>query len=169
MAINLFGAQFRDGHLASRVLAALARHRLPARSLELEITENIILRHDDTMMEPLQQLRDAGVKIAFDDFGTGYASLSMLKRYPLTKLKIDRSFTTDLDGGEIGGAIVNAIISMARSLSLEVIAEGVETRWQADLLRAAGCNLAQGYLYGVPADAELFERTHSCEELSRAA
>ena len=169
VAINLFGAQFRDGHLASRVLAALKRHRLPARSVELEITENIILRHDNTMMEPLHQLRDAGVKIAFDDFGTGYASLSMLKRYPLTKLKIDRSFTTDLDGGEIGGAIVNSIISMGRSLSLEVIAEGVETRWQADLLRAAGCNLAQGYLYGVPVDPETFERTHGVHEVDRAA
>ena len=169
MAINLFGAQFRDGHLASRVLAALKRHRLPPRLVELEITENIILRHDDTMMEPLQQLRDEGVKIAFDDFGTGYASLSMLKRYPLNKLKIDRSFTTDLDGGEIGSAIVNAIISMAKSLSLEVIAEGVETRWQADLLRAAGCNLAQGYLYGVPADAGTFERTHAGDRVSLAA
>ena len=160
MAVNLFGAQFRDGHLATKIMAALQRHGLPPAALELEITENIILRHDDTMMEPLQRLRDEGVNIAFDDFGTGYASLSMLKRYPLTKLKIDRSFTTDLDGGEIGGAIVNAIISMAKSLSLEVIAEGVETRWQADLLRAAGCNLAQGYLYGVPEAADTFDRTH---------
>ena len=169
MAINLFGAQFRDGHLASRILAALKRHRLPPQSVELEITENVILRHDDTMMEPLQRLRDEGIKIAFDDFGTGYASLSMLKRFPLTKLKIDRSFTTDLDGGEIGGAIVNAIISMARSLSLEVIAEGVETRWQADLLRAAGCNLAQGYLYGVPVDAKTFERSYAGQSWSAAA
>ena len=169
MAINLFGAQFRDGHLATKVMAALERHKLSPRALELEITENIILRHDDTMMEPLQRLRDEGVNIAFDDFGTGYASLSMLKRYPLTKLKIDRSFTTDLDGGEIGGAIVNAIISMARSLSLEVIAEGVETRWQADLLRAAGCNLAQGYLYGVPEEAGTFDRTHISRVFGLAA
>ncbi|MGI4731106.1 MAG: putative bifunctional diguanylate cyclase/phosphodiesterase [Janthinobacterium lividum] len=169
MAVNLFGAQFRDGHLATKVISALERHGLPPRALELEITENVILRHDDTMMEPLQRLRDEGVNIAFDDFGTGYASLSMLKRYPLTKLKIDRSFTTDLDGGEIGGAIVNAIISMAKSLSLEVIAEGVETRWQADLLRAAGCNLAQGYLYGVPEDADTFDRTHLRRVLSLAA
>lgn len=160
LAVNLFGAQFRDGQLATKVLEALERHDLPPEALELEITENIILRHDDTMLEPLNRLREAGVRVAFDDFGTGYASLSMLKRFPLTKLKIDRSFTTDLDGGEIGGAIVNAIISMTRSLSLEVIAEGVETRWQADLLRAAGCNLAQGYLYGVPESIELFERTH---------
>ena len=169
MAVNLFGAQFRDGHLATKVLAALQRHRLPPGAIELEITENIILRHDDTMMKPLRQLRDHGVRIAFDDFGTGYASLSMLKRYPLTKLKIDRSFTTDLDGGEIGGAIVNAIISMARSLSLDVIAEGVETRWQADLLRAAGCDLAQGYLYGVPEDAATFERAHTAQRFNLAA
>ncbi len=169
MAVNLFGAQFRDGHLATKILAALKRHGLPPQALELEITENIILRHDDTMMEPLQRLRDEGVRIAFDDFGTGYASLSMLKRYPLTKLKIDRSFTTDLDGGEIGGAIVNAIISMARNLSLDVIAEGVETRWQADLLRAAGCSLAQGYLFGVPEDAEAFERMHAGQILRLVA
>lgn len=161
MAINLFGAQFREGHLATQVLASLQRHGLPPRALELEITENIILRHDETMMVPLGRLRDEGVRIAFDDFGTGYASLSMLKRYPLTKLKIDRSFTLDLDGGEIGGAIVNAIISMARSLSLDVIAEGVETRWQAGLLRAAGCDLAQGYLYGAPEDVGAFERHQS--------
>ena len=169
MAVNLFGAQFRTGQLAAEVLDALRRHDLPPSAFEMEITENIILRHDTTMMDPLRQLREAGVNIAFDDFGTGYASLSLLKRYPLTKLKIDRSFTVELDGGEVGGAIVNAIISMARSLSLEVIAEGVETRWQADLLRAAGCNLAQGYLYGVPEDAATFERTHRATLRARAA
>ena len=150
MGVNLFGAQFHTGNLAEDVCDVLRRTGLPAAGLELEITENIVLRHDDTMLEPLRELRAMGVGIAFDDFGTGFASLSLLKRYPLTRLKIDRCFVREICADRVDAAVVNALVYLASSLDVEVIAEGVETEAQSDLLRASGCRVAQGYLYGRP-------------------
>ena len=123
---------------------------LPPQALELEITENIILAHDELVLEPLRALRHLGVGIAFDDFGTGYASLSLLKRYPLTRLKIDRSFITEICKDEADAAIVKAVIFLADKLQLQVIAEGVETIEQRDFLQRCGCRHVQGYLYGKP-------------------
>lgn len=158
MGVNLFGAQFRAGDLAHKIRAALDESGLPPSSLELEITENIILRHDEQMIGPLRELRELGVGIAFDDYGTGYASLSMLKRYPLTRLKIDQTFVrTMLDSPE-DAAIIRAILYLGRSFGLEVIAEGVETEAQAARLRKKGCETAQGYLFGAPMPAAEFER-----------
>ncbi|RZL17746.1 MAG: EAL domain-containing protein, partial [Sphingomonas sp.] len=150
VGVNVFGAQFSTGRLAIDVAAVLARTGLPPEALELEITENIVLRHDDTMLTPLRALRKAGVGIAFDDFGTGFASLSLLKRYPLSRLKIDRSFIRDICTDRVDAAVVNAMVYLATSLGIEVIAEGVETEAQRDLLCACGCPTAQGYLYGRP-------------------
>ncbi|MGC5799481.1 putative bifunctional diguanylate cyclase/phosphodiesterase [Sphingomonas sp. NFX23] len=150
VGVNVFGAQFSTGRLAIDVAAVLARTGLPPEALELEITENIVLRHDDTMLTPLRALRKAGVGIAFDDFGTGFASLSLLKRYPLSRLKIDRSFIRDICTDRVDAAVVNAMVYLATSLGVEVIAEGVETEAQRDLLCACGCPTAQGYLYGRP-------------------
>ena len=150
MGVNLFGAQFRTGSLAEDVGDVLRHTGLPAAALELEITENIVLRHDDTMLSPLKALRKIGVRIAFDDFGTGFASLSLLKRYPLTRLKIDRSFVRDICDDHVDAAIVNALVYLASSLGIEVIAEGVESEAQGNLLHASGCRVAQGYLYGRP-------------------
>ncbi|WP_419826029.1 putative bifunctional diguanylate cyclase/phosphodiesterase [Sphingomonas sp.] len=153
MGVNLFGAQFRTGSLAQDVRDVLDRAGLPADGLELEITENIALRHDDTMLAPLRSLRAMGVGIAFDDFGTGYASLSVLKRYPLTRLKIDRSFIQDICSDRADAAVVNAMVYLATSLGVDVIAEGVETEAQLDLLRACGCGSVQGFLHGKPMTA----------------
>ena len=150
MGVNLFGAQFRTGNLAEDVGDVLRRTGLPASGLELEITENIALRHDDTMLAPLKTLRKMGVGIAFDDFGTGFASLSLLKRYPLTRLKIDRSFVRDVCSDRVDAAVVNALVYLASSLDIDVIVEGIETEAQRDLLRTSGCRVAQGYLYGRP-------------------
>ena len=150
VGVNVFGAQFSTGRLAIDVAAVLERTGLPPEALELEITENIVLRHDDTMLAPLRALRKAGIGIAFDDFGTGFASLSMLKRYPLSRLKIDRSFIRDICTDRVDAAVVNAMVYMATSLGVEVIAEGVETEPQRDLLLGCGCPTAQGYLYGRP-------------------
>ncbi|WP_076068817.1 putative bifunctional diguanylate cyclase/phosphodiesterase [Sphingomonas montana] len=150
MGVNLFGAQFRTGRLAEEVIGVLARTGLPPEGLELEITENIVLRHDDTMLAPLNALRTLGVGVAFDDFGTGFASLSLLKRYPLTRLKIDRSFIRDICSDRVDAAVVTAMVNLARGLGIELIAEGIETVEQTDLLRACGCNVVQGYLYGKP-------------------
>jgi len=150
VGVNVFGAQFSTGRLAIDVAAVLERTGLPPEALELEITENIVLRHDDTMLAPLRALRKAGIGIAFDDFGTGFASLSVLKRYPLSRLKIDRSFIRDICTDRVDAAVVNAMVYLATSLGVEVIAEGVETEAQRDLLRGCGCTTAQGYLYGRP-------------------
>lgn len=150
MGVNLFEAQFRSGRLATDVIDVLTRTTLPPAALELEITENIILRHDETMLEPLRRLRALGVGIAFDDFGTGFASLSLLKRFPLTRIKIDRSFVRDICNDRADAAIVTALVFLAGALEVEVIAEGVETNAQCDLLRTCGCPSVQGYLFARP-------------------
>jgi diguanylate cyclase (GGDEF)-like protein/PAS domain S-box-containing protein len=172
MGVNLFGAQFRTGLLALEVTGILERTGLPAHALELEITENIILKHDDMMLAPLRSLHAMGVGIAFDDFGTGYASLSLLKRYPLTRLKIDRSFIQDVCTDAADASIVNAVILMARNLGFKVIAEGVETAEQRDFLVAHGCSAVQGYFYGKPMSASdlwsYLEEQHGCRD-TRAA
>ena len=150
MGVNLFGAQFQNGQLATNVMEVLQQTKLPPEALEIEITENIILAHDELVLEPLRALHQLGVGIAFDDFGTGYASLSLLKRYPLTRLKIDRSFVTEICNDEADAAIVKAVIFLADKLKLQVIAEGVETLEQSDFLQRCGCKQVQGYLYGKP-------------------
>lgn len=150
MGINLFGAQFRTGRLAEDVTAALNHWQLTPDAIELEITENIILRHDDQMLRPLRELHALGVGIAFDDFGTGFGSLSLLKRYPLTRIKIDKSFVDGICHAAADAAIVKSVIHLAGSLDLDVIAEGVETTDQRDCLKAGGCPVVQGYLYSKP-------------------
>ena len=173
MGVNLFGAQFRTGLLAREVTAILEDTGLPPNALELEITENIILKHDDMMLAPLRQLREMGVGIAFDDFGTGYASLSLLKRYPLTRLKIDRSFIQDVCTDAADASIVNAVILMATNLHFAVIAEGVETAEQRDFLVAHGCPAVQGYFYGKPMSVgdlwQYLEDAHGCRRTLASA
>lgn len=156
MGVNLFGIQFRAGDLSQKVMDALARHRLPPHALELEITENIALDNEEIVLPPLRALRNIGVGIAFDDFGTGYASLSLLKHYPLTRLKIDRAFVQQILESRQDDAVVRAILDIARNFDLEVIAEGVETEAQREKLRQYDCKEAQGYLFGKPMPAELF-------------
>lgn len=156
MGVNLFGAQFHAGDLACKVRKALLAANLPGAALELEITENIILRHDEAMLGPLRELRNEGIGIAFDDYGTGYASLSMLKRYPLTRLKIDQTFVRGMCGSPEDAAIVRAILYLGRSFGFEVIAEGVETEEQSARLRKKGCEEGQGYLFGKPMPASKF-------------
>jgi diguanylate cyclase (GGDEF)-like protein len=160
MGVNLFPAQFRNGSLLLDVEHALSESGLPADALELEITENIALGREEGTLSPLQALRAKGIGIAFDDFGTGYASLSYLTRYPLTRIKIDRSFIQKIGKQSAGEdtAIVRSVIVMGRNLGLEVIAEGVETTAQAEFLRAEGCHELQGFLFSKPLPAEVFER-----------
>jgi len=157
MGVNLFGAQFRLGDLEREVTEALERHHLPPSALELEITENIVLNHDDVALGALKRLRDDGIGIAFDDFGTGFASLSLLKRYPLTRIKIDKSFTDGFLTSKQDASVIRAILDMARSFELETIAEGIEAAQQQDSLRDQGCEEGQGYYYGKPMPAPRFE------------
>jgi len=153
IAVNLFGAQFNGGELATHVEEALIENRLPAEALELEITENILLRHDESVIIPLREMRAWGVGIAFDDYGTGYASLSLLKRYPVTRLKIDQAFVRDLCSDAEDAAIVQAIMYLGRRFGLGVIAEGIESEAQEEALRMYGCTDGQGYLYSRPLSA----------------
>jgi diguanylate cyclase (GGDEF)-like protein/PAS domain S-box-containing protein len=150
VGVNLFPAQLRSGRLFDVISSALARHKLDAQRFELEITENTVLRHSNGSAQTLMRLKNLGVGIAFDDFGTGFASLSLLQKYPLTRLKIDRSFVAQVDRRTGDAAIVKAVVGMARSLNLAVIAEGVETEAQEAILINLGCEEAQGYLYGRP-------------------
>jgi diguanylate cyclase (GGDEF)-like protein/PAS domain S-box-containing protein len=149
MAVNLFPKQLRYPSLIEDVEAALSDSGLPAELLELEITEDIALNHEEAA-KPLAQLRGQGVKLAFDDFGTGFASLRYLTLFPVSRIKIDRAFIKGVADDPKSAAIVRSLLSMARSLGLAVIAEGVETNAQAAFLRNEQCDEAQGYLYGRP-------------------
>ena len=153
MALNLFAAQFTNCNLGKAIGHALEKHALSPADIEIEITETIALRSDDQILTALNELRDCGINIAFDDFGTGFASLSTLARLPVTRLKIDRSFVHDLCNRPQGAAIVSAVISLGRSLNLEVTAEGIETDEQRIRLLALGCREGQGYLFGKPVPA----------------
>ena len=165
IGVNLFDAQLRVGSLASTVKDALGRWRLPGSTLELEVTETVALAQNTALLAPLRELYAEGINIAFDDFGTGFASLSTLKHCPLNRLKIDRSFVSELGtSGSIGCAadrgnvaIIDAILALGRGLGISVIAEGVETAEQAEFLARRGCDEGQGYLFGrpVPPDAML--------------
>jgi len=157
MAINVSALQFQQADFVERIDQTLKKHALPPNLLELELTETILIQDVDETMRRLESLAALGVRLAIDDFGTGYSSLSYLKRFPIHKLKIDRSFIQDLPDDESDTAIVNAIIQMASALHLQVIAEGVETIEQRDFLIAAGCNEYQGFLCTPALEAGEFE------------
>jgi len=160
VGVNLFPAHFREGTLKEDVGTALLHAGLPGDSLELEITENIALNQDEEMLRPLRAIRAMGVGLAFDDFGTGYASLSYLTRYPLSRIKIDRSFVTKISGkpAREESAIVRSIIVLAHNLGLEITAEGVENAAQERFLRAQRCDEVQGYHYARPLPESEFEK-----------
>ena len=167
IAINLFPTQLGDDALLHDLDEALRETGLPAEVLELEITENVALDFGDAAV--LQKIHDRGIKLAFDDFGTGYASLSYLTRFPLSRIKIDRSFIGKITDDAGDAAIVRSLIAMAHNLGLEVIAEGVETTAQAAFLLNQKCEEAQGYLYSKPLPAAEFEAYLRSHPLADAA
>ncbi|UUY10577.1 EAL domain-containing protein [Pseudomonas sp. J452] len=161
ISVNLSARQFADGQLAMRISRMLDVSGVPSACLELELTESILMRDVDETLQILASLKKLGLCIAVDDFGTGYSSLNYLKQFPIDVLKIDRSFVDGLPEGEQDGQIARAIIAMAHSLGLAVIAEGVETQPQLDFLREHGCDEVQGYLLGKPMPAAQFEAQFS--------
>ncbi|WP_294645546.1 bifunctional diguanylate cyclase/phosphodiesterase [uncultured Aureimonas sp.] len=169
IAINLFALQFKSGDIVGEVTRALERHALPPEALELEITENTILKTDERILKQLNRLREIGVGLAFDDFGTGFASLSMLRHYPVTKIKIDRSFVSGADVCERDRAITQALVQMAHGLEIEVIAEGIETVEHHALMLGQGCDMGQGYLYSRPVNARTFRALSAAMPTLRAA
>ena len=158
MAVNVSSRQFRNNSFVDDVARALAFNEAPAHLLKLELTESLLVEDMDDAISTMTALRQLGVLFALDDFGTGYSSLSYLKRMPLQQLKIDQSFVRDLLTDPNDAAIVETIIALSRSLGLEVIAEGVETAEQHELLLKAGCMAFQGYLFGKPMASSTLER-----------
>jgi len=157
LAVNVSAQQMRDPGFVDGVLATLAATGAPPQQLFLELTESVFAEDLDAACAKMHALRLHGVCFSLDDFGTGYSSLAYLKRFPLTELKIDRSFVKDLPGETHAGAIVDAILALARTLELDVVAEGIETAEQRDFLVARGCRLLQGYLLGKPRPIGEFE------------
>jgi diguanylate cyclase (GGDEF)-like protein len=154
IAINLSANQFRDSRLANRILSGISAAGLCPSAIEVEVTEGVILSASaDGILSACKTLKQGGVRIAFDDFGTGFASLAHLRDFPVDVIKIDRSFISELGQGETTTTIVNAIVALAHNLSMTIVAEGVETQAQVDFLRAIGCDAAQGYLFGYPLPA----------------
>jgi EAL domain-containing protein (putative c-di-GMP-specific phosphodiesterase class I) len=158
IGVNLSGRQFVQGALLEEVLAALNSSGLEPRHLELELTESTVMQNPENAAGVLAELAALGVSIAIDDFGTGYSSLAYLKRFPVSTLKIDRSFVMDLPDDPDDAAITRAVIALARSLKLTVVAEGVETPRQLEFLAAHACDLVQGFIVARPMPAEAFER-----------
>lgn len=152
IAVNLSAIQFQDPEFVPDVAQVIAEFSLPPGALQMELTESIIMGDTEAAIQRMIMLVEMGIQLAIDDFGTGYSSLAYLNRFPVRKLKIDRSFVMELgrEGNQEGAAITSAIIAMAKALKLKVIAEGMETQQQRDFLEEQGCDEVQGYLYGKP-------------------
>jgi diguanylate cyclase (GGDEF)-like protein len=158
VAVNLSPLQVRDASIVDLVRSALAESRVAPSRLMLEITEGVLIDNPEEMVKRIQDLHALGVRIALDDFGSGYSNLGYLQRFPLDKLKIDRSFVVALGTSANGGVIIQAIVALGRALGLSVLVEGVETEQQRVLLRLAGCDEMQGFLFARPAPAKAIDR-----------
>ena len=152
-SVNFSGKEIEQKDFVDKIIKALKQHRTPKHSLEIEVTESILMRDIESSIDKLRQLHDVGVSIAIDDFGTGYSSLSLLQKLPINRLKIDRSFIQDMEQGS-DRSIIEAIAHMAKGLKLEMIAEGVEQEYQLRYLRQLKCPIVQGYIFsqGVPSE-----------------
>jgi len=157
MAINLSAVQFRNPDLPKLISSIIQEQHLPPDLIELELTEGAAMTDPASAVAVMTELHALGIRVSIDDFGTDYSSLSLLRRFQVYKLKIDQSFTRDITFDADDKAIVGAIISMAKSLGLQTIAEGVETTDQMEYLRAQGCTEMQGYYYSHPLQAAQFE------------
>ena len=169
IAVNVSALQFQQAQFVDRVASVLAVSQLPPQLLELELTESILVRDAEEALHRLQALARLGVRLSIDDFGTGYSSLAYLKRFPIGKLKIDRSFVKGLPSDDSDAGIVRAILQMARALNMQVVAEGVETEPQRQFLQGEGCNSFQGFLFAPALDALSFERRLLVAQDSAAA
>jgi EAL domain-containing protein (putative c-di-GMP-specific phosphodiesterase class I) len=168
VAVNVSGNQLTDPGFVDLVVLAAAEGGLPLARLELELVENVLIENFELVHDVLAKLRSLGVRIALDDFGAGYSSLSYLRKLPLDKLKIDKSFVDDLHS-PISAAIIHAIVALARALGLKITAEGVETEAQRLFLRVCGCDLLQGYLFSQPIAADSVNTMLSRVQMERRA
>ena len=157
VAVNLSPSNLLDTRLPADVTALLSQHGTAAEMLELEITEETLMRDVERGLDVLARLSESGIRLALDDFGTGYSSLGQLRRLPVRELKVDRSFVTQILDSPDDAAIVRSTIQLGCSLGLHIVAEGVETAEHIDLLRSYGCHAAQGYFIGRPMPADALE------------
>jgi EAL domain-containing protein (putative c-di-GMP-specific phosphodiesterase class I) len=157
VAVNISPREVDRGEVVNSIQNALARSGLQSEFLEVEVTERVFIDDVDRVATVFAEIKDLAIRLCIDDFGTGYSSLSYLQSYPFDVLKIDRAFVHGAIGHEDGVSLLRAIISMANSLHLDVVAEGVESREQMDLLIELGCGFAQGYYFCRPKSAEQFE------------
>jgi EAL domain-containing protein (putative c-di-GMP-specific phosphodiesterase class I) len=157
LAINVSAKEFRQAEFVAQVQASIQRHVINPKLLKLELTESLLLADMEDAIATMNALNEIGVQFSLDDFGTGYSSLQYLKQLPLDQLKIDQSFVRDITVDASDKGIVRTIIAMAQSLNLDVIAEGVETEKQRQLLMESGCFRHQGYLFGRPMPIAQFE------------
>lgn len=153
VSINLSACDFQRGDVVGKIRSCLGRHGIAPEYLEVEITESLMMDDTADVAAKVRALREAGISVAIDDFGTGYSALAYLQRFPVSTLKIDRSFVRDLEG-PMTNPIISAITGIARGFELDLVAEGVENLEQADALRALGCEVMQGYLFARPAPAD---------------
>jgi EAL domain-containing protein (putative c-di-GMP-specific phosphodiesterase class I) len=156
MAVNVSAVQFQEDGFLVGLCSVLSDTGLDPRSLELEITESVLMKDTEASVSILKAVREIGVRVAVDDFGTGYSSLSYLRRLPLDSLKIDQSFLHKIHSAPDDSIIISAIIGMGRNLGLRVIAEGVETAEETAFLKANDCDEGQGYFFSRPATAQQF-------------
>ncbi|MFA0568768.1 sensor domain-containing phosphodiesterase [Vibrio gallaecicus] len=160
IAINISPVQFRNSSFAEHIENLLSLYNLPASALEIEITEGILLQDEHVAQHTIKKLQQFGVRVSLDDFGTGYSSLSYLQKYSFNTLKIDRCFITNIEKNEQDRELSKAIIAIGKKLDMHVIAEGVETQAQDDFIKSEECDYGQGYLYGKPVTADLFEKSY---------
>ena len=158
VSINFSSTDFYQENICAQIQDALNKYGLAPSCLEIELTESLALMDIDTTIARMHELRKAGIKLAMDDFGTGYSSLSYIEQLPFTIVKLDRSFVTEMHNNPVVQEIVHSVARIARTKQINTIAEGVETQEQAEMLRAAGCEYAQGYLYGRPMTAKATEQ-----------
>jgi EAL domain-containing protein (putative c-di-GMP-specific phosphodiesterase class I) len=169
IAVNLSASDLLDDSLADRIEALLAEHSLPAKALELEITESVIMLDPARAQTVLNALRRLGLRIAIDDYGTGYCALAYLRDLPVDELKLDRSFAAHVTTDPRSAAIVRSTIELAHALGLEVVTEGVENRRILDAVESFGCDYAQGYYFGRPVPAAAFAKAVHLAEIEGAA
>lgn len=158
VAVNLSPLQVRDSTIVDLVRSALSESGVSPERLVLEITEGVLIDNPDEMVKRIKDLHDLGVRVALDDFGSGYSNLGYLQRFPLDKIKIDKSFVAALGRSGNGSVIVQAMVALGRALGLSVLVEGVETEYQRVLLRLAGCDEMEGFLFAKPAPAAAIDQ-----------
>ena len=160
IAINVSPMQFRDEVLERELTMLIDRYQLPAKAIELEITEGVLISGYAKVESALNEFHQSGISISMDDFGTGYSSLNYLRKYPFDTLKVDKSFIDDIASQSSSYKLVSATISMGHQLNLSVVAEGIETQEQFEMLVELECDIGQGYFFGKPVKAHEFEQSH---------